>query len=90
MFNENSAIVRSYVFLIQRGLRNLADVPPLYNLYDMVKAIVEPEPVPEPEPEVAEEEPEPEPEVTDEPTPDDVPAEPTTGDPDPVEEPTGV
>lgn len=47
-FDENSSIVRSFVFLIRQGRRKLSDVPPLYNLYDVVKSIVEPEPEPEP------------------------------------------
>lgn len=48
-FDENSSIVRSFVFLIKQGRRKLSDVPPLYNLYDVVKSIVEPEPIEEQE-----------------------------------------
>jgi len=39
-FTKNSAIVKSYVFLIDRGLRTIDDVPKVFNLYDIVEEII--------------------------------------------------
>ena len=39
-FAKNSAIVKSYVFLIKRELRTLDDVPKVFNLYDVVEEVI--------------------------------------------------
>ncbi|WP_022796593.1 CD1375 family protein [Bavariicoccus seileri] len=39
-FTKDSAIVKSYVFLIKRELRTLDNVPKVFNLYEVVEEII--------------------------------------------------
>lgn len=40
MFTENSAIVKDYVLLIQKGLKTIEDIPDFKNLREVVSNVL--------------------------------------------------